>query len=142
MHASQNAANGVVKVELNGYNETMECTIHSTIRATAKHARRGKGADNVEGDDEDMWRCVGMGVDQCGRERLGKRGRRHEDRKNNEGYEGKEGRGDIHPDAGSVAHRTVRRVNVWKGVSHPTNGESTCVGCGTGPRSPPSKSDS
>ena len=52
MRPSQNAANGGVQTELNGHNETMECTIHSMIRTTVEHAQRGKGADNMEGDEQ------------------------------------------------------------------------------------------
>ena len=68
-----------------------------------------EGADNMEEDeqyDKDTGRYVDMGVGQCGRERLGKKGRRRGDRKNNERYEEK-GRGDIRPEAGSMVHRIV-----------------------------------
>ena len=44
--------NGSVKTELNGYNETMECTIHSMIHTTVEHTQRGKGADNMEEDEQ------------------------------------------------------------------------------------------
>jgi hypothetical protein len=52
MRPNQNAANGVVKIKLNSCNETMECTIHSTIRTTAEHAHRRKAADNMGGDEQ------------------------------------------------------------------------------------------
>jgi hypothetical protein len=94
--------NGVIKIKLNNCNETTVCAIQSMIRTAVEHAQRGRGADSMEGD----------GVGQCGRERLGKKGRRRGDRKNDEECGGKEGCGDIRPDAGSAVHRIVRRANV------------------------------
>ena len=52
------------------------------------------------------------GLASAGENALGRRGG-DAGIKNDEEYEGKEGRGDIHPDAGSVVHRIVRRVNMW-----------------------------
>ena len=53
------------------------------------------------------------GLTSAGENALERRGRDAGIEKNNEEYEGKEGRGDIRPDAGSAVHRIVRRVNMW-----------------------------
>jgi hypothetical protein len=75
-----------------------------------------------------------------GENRLGKKKRRCGDRKNDEEWEGTEGR-DIRPDVGSV-HGTVHWVSVRDGVSHATNGELVCVASSiTSFRSSPLKSD-
>jgi hypothetical protein len=52
MGPSPNAANSVVKIELNRCNETMESIMQSMMRTTVEHVQRGKGADNMEGDEQ------------------------------------------------------------------------------------------
>jgi hypothetical protein len=62
------------------------------IRTRVERAQRGKGADNMEVDeqrDEDTERYVSMGVDQRRRGRLGKKGRRCGDKKMTRNTRGK-----------------------------------------------------